>query len=52
MKIHVIKALAGDCLLVDFENGKCVLIDGGYRDTYRALKQKLTALSAEGKRLE
>lgn len=52
MKIHVLQALRGDCIIVDFENGKCVLIDGGYKANFSELKNKLMKLNREGKRLE
>lgn len=52
MIIHILQALRGDCIIVDFENGKCVLIDGGYKATFPKLKNKLMKLNNEGKILE
>ena len=53
MRIYLLKALAGDCFLLDFNNGSCVLIDGGYKTTYtKQLKQLLINLKNEGKYLE
>lgn len=49
----MLRALAGDCFLLDFENGSCILIDGGYKETYfKSLKNLLLNLSKEGKYLE
>ncbi len=33
-KIHFIKALSGDCFLIEPEDKKCILIDCGYKSTY------------------
>ena len=52
MNIYVLPALSGDCMIVDFSNGKCVLIDGGYRGTYPKLRELLSELCNEGKQLE
>lgn len=52
MIIHVLPALSGDSFIIDFENGKCCLIDGGYKSTFLILKEKLSSLCVEGKRLE
>ena len=52
MNIYVLPALSGDCMIVDFGDGKCVLIDGGYRGTYPKLRELLSELCNEGKQLE
>lgn len=52
MVFHILKALSGDCFIVDFENGKCILIDGGYKSTFPELKLRLQELRDAGKRLE
>ena len=53
MRIYLLKANAGDCFLLDFDNGSCVLIDGGYKSTYTIqLKQLLMELNNAGKHLE
>ena len=36
MRIRIIKARSGDCFVVDFENGHCILIDCGYSQTYKS----------------
>lgn len=53
LRIYILKALAGDCFLLDFNNGSCILIDGGYKSTYTTqLKQLLIKLNNEGKHIE
>ena len=52
MTIHILQVLSGECIIVDFENGKCILVDGGYKRTYPKLKKKLIELNRDGKRLE
>lgn len=52
MRIYTLQALGGDCFLIDFNNGRCVLIDGGYKDTYFQLKELLSTLKSENKYLE
>ena len=53
MIIHMLKASLGDCFLVDFENGKCILIDGGTPSTFdNSLKDLLFTLNREGKTIE
>lgn len=53
MIIHMLQAGAGDCFVIDFENGKCILIDGGIPKTYNeSLKPLLLQLNREGKRIE
>ena len=53
MIIHMLQAGAGDCFVIDFENGKCVLIDGGIPETYSdSLKPLLQRLNSEGKCIE
>ena len=48
----MLPALSGDCFIIDFENGKCILIDGGYKRTYKLLEQRLSQLASDGKCLE
>lgn len=49
----MLQAGAGDCFVIDFENGKCILIDGGIPKTYSdSLKPLLQQLNSEGKRIE
>lgn len=53
MKIYILKAKHGDCFVVDFNNGKCILIDGGFPCTYKScLKPLLQRLNTEGKTIE
>ena len=53
MKIYILKAKHGDCFVVDFNNGKCILIDGGFPCTYKNhLKPLLQRLNSEGKTIE
>lgn len=51
--IKMFPAGAGDCLLIDFiKENYCILIDGGYADTYhKYLKKYLTGLAMQGKRI-
>ena len=53
MKIFLTKAQDGDCFVIDFENGKCILIDGGYDFLFdNSLKPLLSQLDEQGKTLE
>lgn len=52
MKIYVLPALSGDCIIIDFDNGKSILIDGGFKKTYPRLREILSDLCKNGKRLE
>ena len=53
MKIYLLKALGGDCFVIDFENKHCILIDGGFKDTYENyLKQLLSFLHNSGSQLD
>ena len=53
LKIYILKAKHGDCFVVDFDNGKCILIDGGFPCTYKVyLKPLLQQLNSEGKTIE
>lgn len=53
MNIRLFPARGGDCFLVDFENGHCILIDGGYCNTYKnSLKNYLQFLHGKGKQLD
>ena len=38
MIIHMLQADVGDCFVIEFENGKCILIDGGIPKTYSETK--------------
>ena len=51
-KIHFIKALSGDCFLLEFSDGTCILIDCGYKSTYVVeLKPLLRKLCSKGCRI-
>ena len=53
MKVNLFPAKGGDCFIIDFENGHCVLVDGGYSETYRReLKPYLVYLNSLGKVLD
>ena len=53
MKIHLVKAQDGDCFVLDFENGKCILIDGGYDFLFEnSLEPLLSQLNEQGKTFE
>lgn len=53
MLIRLFPARGGDCFLVDFENGHCILIDGGYSNTYNnSLRKYLQFLCDKGKQLD
>ena len=53
MIIYLTKAKDGDCFVIDFENGKCILIDGGYNITFDYyLKPLLLELHEQRKKLE
>lgn len=53
MRVRIIRARSGDCFVIDFENGHCILIDGGYSNTYKAeLKPYLEFLNSKGKVLD
>ena len=48
-RIHFLPALAGDCFVLEFDNKKCILIDAGYKSTYRdELKPLLFQLRKNG----
>lgn len=50
--VHFLDAGAGDCILIEFENKDCVLIDGGYRTTWKnKLKPLLIKLASKGCRI-
>lgn len=50
--IHLLKAQAGDCFLIQFEDKKCILIDSGYKCTYdNELKPLLLKLSRQNYRI-
>lgn len=52
-KIHFIKALSGDSILIELGDGHCILIDCGYKATYESeLKPLLKKLHNEGSRLD
>lgn len=54
IKITMLPAKAGDCILIEFlKENYHILIDGGYADTYyNYLKDILADLSAKGKRIQ
>ncbi len=53
VKITMLPAGAGDCLLIEFiEEDYRILVDGGYADTYHFyLKEKLLMLAGHGKKI-
>lgn len=51
-KIHFLKAMSGDCFLLEFSDGNCILIDCGYKSTYETeLKPLLKELHSKGCRI-
>ena len=47
--VHFLPAKAGDCFVVEFDNGECILIDCGYKSTYETeLKPLLVKLKNKG----
>ena len=49
MKISLLPALNGDCILVEYQPSRFILIDGGYVDTYsNYLLPKLKEIKANG----
>jgi len=51
-KIHFLKAMSGDCFLLEFLDGNCILIDCGYKSTYETeLKPLLYELHNKGCRI-
>lgn len=50
MKITIFPALNGDCILIEYDESHCMLIDGGYVDTYNQhLVPVLSDLASKGK---
>jgi beta-lactamase superfamily II metal-dependent hydrolase len=50
--VHFLPAKAGDCLVIEFDNGDCILIDCGYKSTYETeLKPLLIQLNNKGCRV-
>ncbi|MHB8125311.1 MAG: ComEC/Rec2 family competence protein [Desulfitobacteriaceae bacterium] len=50
--VHFLPAKAGDCFVVEFDNGECILVDCGYKSTYETeLKPLLTQLKHKGCRV-
>ena len=53
MRISIYPALNGDCILVEYNDNRCILIDGGYVDTYNHhLLPCLSKMVKEGKSLD
>jgi|Wag4MinimDraft_13_1082653.scaffolds.fasta_scaffold00687_4 beta-lactamase superfamily II metal-dependent hydrolase len=51
--LHFIPALGGDCILIEFDNKECILIDSGYKSTYeQELKPLLLKLSKSGYKIK
>lgn len=47
--IHFLPAKAGDCILIELDHPACILIDCGFRDTYKQhLRPLLLQLSSKG----
>lgn len=50
--IHLLKADSGDCILIQFADKNCILIDCGYKSTYQnELKPLLENLASQGCRI-
>ena len=50
--VHFLPAKAGDCFVVEFDNGECILVDCGYKSTYETeLKPLLIQLKQKGCRV-
>lgn len=50
--VHFLPAKAGDCFVVEFDNGECILVDCGYKSTYESeLKPLLIQLKHKGCRV-
>lgn len=50
--VHFLPAKAGDCIVVEFDNGECILIDSGYKSTFETeLKPLLIQLKNKGCRV-
>lgn len=50
--VHFLPAKAGDCFVVEFDNGECILVDCGYKSTYETeLKPLLIQLKHKGCRV-
>lgn len=50
--IHFLQALAGDCFVLEFKNKECIIIDCGFKTTYRSkLKPLLQKLARKGCRV-
>ena len=48
-RIHFLRALAGDCFVLEFVNKECIIIDCGYKSTYKEeLKPLLLELKNKG----
>ena len=53
MRIKMLPALNGDCILVEYSPAHFILIDGGYVDTYQNyLLPKLKEIAARGGSLD
>ena len=47
--IHFLKAVAGDCFVLEFESKECIVIDCGYKSTYKnELRPLLLKLKDKG----
>jgi len=47
--VHFLPAKAGDCFVIEFDNGECIIIDAGYKSTYYdELKPLLVKLRKKG----
>lgn len=53
VKVQILPAGAGDCIIIEFENGKTILIDCGYKDTFdNYLKPILINLRKLGRKID
>lgn len=52
-KIHFVKAMSGDSLIIELGEGHCIMIDCGYKSTYKKeLRPLLQKLHNEGCRID
>jgi Zn-dependent hydrolases, including glyoxylases len=52
IKINTLPALSGDCFIIEFSNGTCIMIDGGHVSTYNEISLLLKELNNNGKELD
>ena len=53
MELTVFPALNGDCILIEYESSRYILVDGGYVDTYQNyLRPMLKQIAEQGGELD